>query len=121
MWIIGAVLIVGVVIFRPKKKEFMPVAKFSSMAGNGAMMAPIIPQTTQTITPPLVQTSPAEQPVAQNPLPICWICRKQIEGKAYGCPKCGARYHFGGEGDCDVRAIEECVSCQSPAKDFIEA
>ena len=127
LWIIGAVLIVvvAVVVFRPKKKEFMPIAQFSSMAGNGTMMAPIISQTTPTITPtitpPAVQTNPAAQPAAQNPLPICWICRKQIEGKAYGCPKCGARYHFEDGSDCHIGAIQECVSCQSPAKDFVEA
>ena len=107
----------------------MPIAQFSSMAGNGAMMAPIISQTTSTITPtitptitqPAVQTNRLAQQAAQNPLPICWICRKQIEGKAYGCPKCGARYHFEGGSDCHIGAIEECVSCQSPAKDFVEA
>lgn len=69
-------------------------------------------------TAPATVSAPTPSPVIA---PICWSCRKSISGLAKGCPGCGARYHAGGELDCNAGQLSECVNCQGTAQAFIQA
>ena len=71
------------------------------------------------VVPSLLQK---ENPsIAQQPVTMCWSCRKPIIGMMRGCPSCGARYHTGGIPDCDAHSLENCLNCRASAEDFLLA
>ena len=113
--VILLIVIIGLVIVKPtNRQQFAP-----------PMMPFIQPQNViAQPKPPIVNLSvPPIQPVPSSqvatPAPICWNCRKPVEGKVVGCPQCGARYHVESTDDCDIDSLKNCLSCQSPSSTFV--
>ncbi|MEC7686222.1 MAG: hypothetical protein VYB47_01470, partial [Candidatus Thermoplasmatota archaeon] len=53
----------------------------------------------------------------------CWICSRDIlVGEAWACSECGARYHKDGQvPGCDIVSMGNCLHCDAPSDDLIEA
>jgi len=53
----------------------------------------------------------------------CWICSQDITlGEAWACSECGARYHRSGQVQgCDVLSMGNCLHCDTPSDDLVEA
>jgi uncharacterized membrane protein len=53
----------------------------------------------------------------------CWICSQDITlGEAWACSECGARYHRSGQVQgCDVFSMGNCMHCDAPSDDLVEA
>ncbi len=53
----------------------------------------------------------------------CWICSGDIAiGEAWACSECGARYHRAGQvAGCDVVSMGNCLHCDAPSDELIEA
>jgi hypothetical protein len=53
----------------------------------------------------------------------CWICSQDITlGEAWACSECGARYHKSGQVQgCDVFSMGNCMHCDAPSDDLVEA
>ena len=53
----------------------------------------------------------------------CWICSQDITlGGAWACSECGARYHRSGQVQgCDVLSMGNCMHCDAPSDDLVEA
>ena len=53
----------------------------------------------------------------------CWICSQDITlGEAWACSECGARYHRSGQVQgCDVLSMGNCMHCDAPSDDLVEA
>jgi uncharacterized membrane protein len=53
----------------------------------------------------------------------CWICSQDITlGEAWACSECGARYHRAGQVQgCDVLSMGNCLHCDTPSDDLVEA
>ncbi|MEO2178829.1 MAG: hypothetical protein ABGX11_01475, partial [Candidatus Poseidoniia archaeon] len=53
----------------------------------------------------------------------CWICSQDITlGEAWACSECGARYHKSDQVQgCDVFSMGNCMHCDAPSDDLVEA
>ncbi|MDP7341268.1 MAG: S8 family serine peptidase [Candidatus Thalassarchaeum sp.] len=53
----------------------------------------------------------------------CWICSQDITLEAaWACSECGARYHRAGQVQgCDVLSMGNCLHCDAPSDDLVEA
>ena len=113
--VILLVVIIGLVILKPSNRQQIAPPMMPFIQPQNVIAQP---------KPPIVNFSvPPIQPAASSqvatPAPICWNCRKPVEGKVVGCPQCGARYHAESTDDCDMASLKNCLSCQSPSSTFV--
>jgi len=113
--VILLVVIIGLVILKPSNRQQVapPMMPFiQPQVVNSQPRPPVA-----NLSPPTVKPAPTSQVV--TPAPVCWNCRKPIEGKVVGCPQCGARYHAESTDGCDINSVQNCLSCQSPSSTFV--
>jgi hypothetical protein len=113
--VILLIVIIGLVIVKPTNRQQVAPPMMPFIQPQSAIVQPKPPMMNLSVPP--VQTTMPSQVV--SPAPICWNCRKTIDGKAVGCPQCGARYHAESIDGCDINSVENCLSCQSPSSTFI--
>ena len=113
--VILLVVIIGLVILKPSNRQRIAPPMMPFIQPQNAIAQPKPPMV--NLSPPPIQTAPSSQVV--TPAPICWNCRKPIDGKVVGCPQCGARYHAESTNGCDIDSLENCLSCQSPSSTFV--
>ena len=109
------VVIIGLVILKPTSRQQIAPPMMPFIQPQGVTTQPKPPMT--NLSPPPIKPTPTSQVV--TPAPICWNCRKPIDGKVVGCPQCGARYHAESTDGCDIDSVENCLSCQSPSSTFV--
>ena len=113
--VILLVVIIGLVILKPSNRQQVAPPMMPFIQPQSVTSQPKPPMA--NLSPPPIKTAPTSQVV--TPAPICWNCRKQIEGKVVGCPQCGARYHAESTDGCDINSVQNCLSCQSPSSTFV--
>ncbi|MBD42702.1 MAG: hypothetical protein CMB09_01150 [Euryarchaeota archaeon] len=113
--VILLVVIIGLVVLKPSKRQQIAPPMMPFIQPQVVTPQPRPP--VANLSPPTVTPAPTSQVV--TPAPVCWNCRKPIEGKVVGCPQCGARYHAESTDGCDINSVQNCLSCQSPSSTFV--
>jgi hypothetical protein len=109
------VVVIGLVILKPSNRQQIAPPLMPFIQPHNVIAQPKPPIINSSVPP--IQPAPSSQ--VATPAPICWNCRKPVEGKVVGCPQCGARYHVESTDDCDIDSLKNCLSCQSPSSTFV--